>query len=57
MTRKRSPVQVIGYGAVAGVIASLAMAMYAMIAGLGEGHRLLHRRCTTSHPCGLLRTR
>ncbi len=36
-TTKRSPLPVIGYGAVAGVIASLPMAMYAMIASWEKG--------------------
>ena len=37
MTNRRSPVRVIGYGAIAGVIASVAMAMYAMIAAWEKG--------------------
>lgn len=36
-TPKRSPLKAIGYGAGAGVIASLAMAMYAMIAAWEKG--------------------
>ena len=36
-TTKRSPLQAIGYGAGAGVIASLAMAMYAMLAAWEKG--------------------
>ena len=37
MTSKRNPVQALGYGAVAGVLASVAMAMYAMIAAWEKG--------------------
>jgi hypothetical protein len=37
MTNKRSPAQAIAYGATAGVVASIAMAMYAMVAAWEKG--------------------